>query len=731
MDIRYKNSEIEKWLSKHNAVAEDDFELVQKVELMANVWHIDDDKDKTDVDSEKEPEEKDEEPEKEPEKEQPPISEKEDTDYLNPLYSGQSERVKQLKKKKIWVLINPFYRVYATVKVRMILFLREDKREAMIAAKNKSANKVKNFAGKVVRRVKTINGKILFKWRNRRSVIERRNKRFIEGITYSPEKIAEQRSTRFTKNVKFSVVVPLFNTPEQYLRDMIESVLNQTYENLELCLEDASDAEHVETVERICMEYAKKDARVHYEKLLKNDGIAENTNRCIEMATGNYIALLDHDDMYHPGALFACMECIEKEDAELVYTDEMTFQSESLEKIVMMHFKPDFSMQNLKGVNYICHLCVFKRSLLDQTGMFDNAYNGSQDHDMMLKLTSVAKVVSHVPEIMYFWRVHPQSVSMNINAKSYAIDAGKAAVRDNELRAGRKAEVFSSCICATHYRLEYQMEKEELVSIIILNKNTGAALAKLVDSIRKRTTYTNYEILIVDMNSTEKETLEYLSMIREEDGISVIIAQTASLSKVINEAVRVASGSCLAFLEANMEIVKRGWLNRMVPYAMQEEIGMIGAKITDSMGIMRSAGYIAGLGEDGIAVPIGKGFPYDAQGYMGRWYYVHNVSMISLWGTVMQKSKFEKIGGLDEELSTEYAAFDLCLRELGQKKQIAVDSYVITLEHEILFTELSGEDTMQHDQAYMKEKWRAFFEKGDPYYNKNLSRTGSFNYDYE
>lgn len=702
MDSAYKNKQIEKWLTEHKAAVDDEFYMVERVDYMENVWKIDGGQEDKSIKSE-------------------------DMDAQSPLYSGQSEKVKQLKKKKIWIVINPVYRIYANVKVRWILFARGVKESGLIWAWNRFLGKIKRFGTRVLNKLRALKNKIANRWRNRKSVIRKRNRIVMERITYSPEKIAKQRETKFARNVKCSVVVPLYNTPERYLRDMIESVLDQTYANLELCLGDASDAEHVAAIERVCREYEHKDSRVRYKKLAKNDGIAENTNRCIEMATGDYIALLDHDDMYHPGALFACVECIEKENAEFIYTDEMTFKGDRLENVETLHFKPDFSAQNLKGVNYICHLCVFKKSLLEQTGMFDDAYNGSQDHDMILKLTSVAKVVSHIPEILYFWRVHPQSVSMNISAKSYAIDAGRAAVRDNEKRAGRKAEVFSSCICATHYRLEYPMVEEESVSIIILNHNGGTKLARLIDSVKKRTEYTNYDIILADLQSTDHETEEYLSLIEEEEKVRVIRTGTDCATKAANMAVKEAAGSCLVFLKADMEVVKRGWLKRLVPYAMQRDIGMIGSKISNDKGQLLSAGYIAGLGEDGIAVPIGKGLPYDTLGYMGRGYYVHNVSLLSLWGSAIRKNEYEAVGGLDEKLTIEYAVFDLCLRELARKKQVVLDSYVIMLEHVASEKAKSAKD----DMAYMKEKWRAFFEKGDPYYNKNLSRTGSFNYDYE
>lgn len=678
MNLEYKNQEIDQWLSAHNVSLPEKSAMVEKVEKVSSVWYI------AEVDP------------------------NEDMDAYNPLYGGQSERVKQLKKKKIWILINPVYRIYANVKVRIILFCRTDKKVFFTTTKKRIQNK----------------------WKNRKSVIRRRNRAFLKKLRYSPEKIKEQQETVFKEPVKFSVIVPLFNTPERYLRDMIESVLNQTYSNLELCLGDASDAEHIETVAGICNEYAAADKRVRYKKLEKNAGIAENTNRCIEMASGDYIALLDHDDMYHEGALFACMERIEKEGAEFIYTDEMTFEKDKIENIVTLHFKPDFSMQNLKGVNYICHLCAFKKSLLEKTGMFDDRYNGSQDHDIILKLTSAAKKVSHIPEILYFWRVHPQSVSMNINAKSYAIDAGKAAVRDNEKRAGRDAEVFSSCICATHYRLEYQLEKEEMISIIIANQNNGTALAKLIDSIKKRTTYKNYEIEIVDFGSTEEAALEYLKLIGQEDDISVMTSNGASISAVLNRAVENAKGAYVVFLESNMEILKASWLHRMVSYAMQKDIGVVGQRMMNSFGLLEEAGYIAGLGKDGVALPIEYGNDYAALGYMGRMYYVHNVSLVSLWGMMVKTEEFKQLGGLDEALQTRQAGFDFCLKELERGRQVVLDPYVLNLRYKKPLENLETEEAFFADAAAIKARWQDFFAKGDPYYNKHFAKDGSFTYDY-
>ena len=581
----FENNQVENWIQENHAAVTAEDKMVDDVRLFANEWEI--------VEQEKMAAE---------------------DDLHNPVYAGQSDRIKRLKKKKIWKFIAPLYRLYANVKVRIILICKTSKKEVI---------------GSIVRKVKN---KLLSK-----IMIKRRNKRFIAKITLSKEQLEEQRNTKFSKDVKFSIMVPLYNTPEQFLRDMIGSVQAQTYGNWELCLADGSDAEHAE-VGRICGEYAAKDSRIVYRKLEKNEGISENTNECIRMSTGNYIALFDHDDMLHPAALFRCMQEIEKNDAEFIYTDEMTFEKDS---IVTLHFKPAFSPQNLNGVNYICHLSVFKKSLLEKTGLYDNHYDGSQDHDMILKLTTVAKHVSHIPEVLYFWRVHPQSVSMNINAKTYAIDAGRNAVKDNEARLGRKTEVFSSCICATHYRLEYELQENPLVSILVVNNGSGKGLARLVDSIVKRTEYDNYEICIADFGKSSRETQQFLALAEQEPFIQVRrFEEDVTPAAACNQMAESVRGEYLVFLEADMEILDSRWLNRLLMYTMQDDIAVTGSRIIDPGKFIQEAGYIIGIGADGIAHPVEHGNTFSAPGYIGRMYYAHNVSAVSMWGMMVEKKAF-------------------------------------------------------------------------------------------
>ncbi|MBQ2101453.1 MAG: glycosyltransferase [Lachnospiraceae bacterium] len=250
----------------------------------------------------------------------------------------------------------------------------------------------------------------------------------------TPEQAAAERATTFPRMVKISILVPLYNTPKEFLVEMIESVTGQTYPNWELCLADGSDAEHA-FVGEVCKEYAAKaDGRIVYKKLDKNMGISGNTNACLTLATGEYIGLFDHDDVLHPSVLFEYVKAINEQGADYLYCDEITFKSGDINKMLTLHFKPDYAPDNLRANNYICHFSVFSRELLDGTELFRTQFDGSQDHDMILRLTDNAKKIVHVPRVMYYWRSHAGSVASGIEAKPYAIAAAKGAVAEHSFQ---------------------------------------------------------------------------------------------------------------------------------------------------------------------------------------------------------------------------------------------------------------------------------------------------------
>ncbi|MBQ4276028.1 MAG: glycosyltransferase [Lachnospiraceae bacterium] len=303
------------------------------------------------------------------------------------------------------------------------------------------------------------------------------------------ERRIKEESKEYSTKVTFSILVPLYNTPEFFLHEMIDSVISQTYKDWELCLADGSDAEH-EYVGNICLEYAKGDKRIIYKKLEKNEGISGNTNECYKMATGEYIGLFDHDDILHPSVLYKYREAVDN-GADYIYCDEATFVDGDIDKMITVHFKPDFAIDNLRANNYICHFSVFKRELLNETELFRTKYDGSQDHDMILRLTGLAKHVVHVPGIYYYWRAHAGSVASDINAKSYAIDAAKRAVSDHLKTNGiYNTTITSSRAFETIFRLHYEVIGEPLVSILV-EDDTEECIA----AINKWNTYKNIEII--------------------------------------------------------------------------------------------------------------------------------------------------------------------------------------------------------------------------------------------
>lgn len=324
----------------------------------------------------------------------------------------------------------------------------------------------------------------------------------------------KEENTKFANNYCVSIVVPLYNTPENFLIQMIESVCTQTYANWQLCLTDGSDEKHG-NVQSICQKYAKEDSRICYKKLEKNLGISENTNAGLEMARGEYIALFDHDDLLHPSALYEVMCCVETSGAEVIYTDEATFFGKE-SRLLSVHRKPDFFMENLCADNYICHLTVFKKSLLQITGGFRKEYDGSQDHDMIFRLCEVATKICHIPKVLYFWRAHENSVALHTEAKKYVVEAGVKAVKSHFARMNQKAIVEVLPVDMLMYRVTYEhpWSVEKDITIIYEEKNW-------MEKVHQ--TKSPFILLLQPkMKKPEKETLQFLLMHMAKDEVVAV-----------------------------------------------------------------------------------------------------------------------------------------------------------------------------------------------------------------
>lgn len=321
---------------------------------------------------------------------------------------------------------------------------------------------------------------------------------------------ARQQAAVFPRMVKISILVPLWNNQREFQIEMLDSVMNQTYGNWELCLADGSDEQH-SYIGDICKEYAARaNGRIVYRKLEKNGGIAGNTNECLKLATGEYIGLFDQDDILHPSVLYEYVKAINEQGADYLYCDETTFKSGDINKMLTMHFKPDYAPDNLRANNYICHFSVFARELLDGNELFRPKFDGSQDHDMILRLTDNAKKIVHVPKLMYYWRSHAGSVAAGIEAKPYAIEAAKGAVAEHLRKHGYEHfQILSTRAFETIFRIRYEIIGTPKISIIIANRDHRVDLERCVSSVLEKSTYDNYEIIIVENNSTTKEIRDY------------------------------------------------------------------------------------------------------------------------------------------------------------------------------------------------------------------------------
>lgn len=541
---------------------------------------------------------------------------------------------------------------------------------------------------------------------------------------YDAEVLDKQCKTVFSKNIKFSIIVPLYNTPDKFLKQMIQSVLDQTYSNWELCLADGSDKKHA-NVKKICCKYAKDDPkkRIIYKKLEKNLGISENTNAAISLASGDYITLFDHDDLLHPSALYEVMNVICTNNADFIYTDENTFDT-SPDKAYCPNFKPDYAPDTLRSYNYICHLTTFKTTLLKKTGLFRKEFDGSQDYDMILRLTECAEKIVHIPKILYYWRCHKNSVASDISAKPYTMTAAKKALAEHLRRVGLEGTVTDAANPST-YRIKYIISDSPLVSIIIPNKDHTDDLDVCIKSIIEKSTYTNYEIIVTENNSTKKETFEYYEKIEKQySNVKVIKWEHEfNYSKINNFAFKYCSGEYLILLNNDIEILTPEWIEEMLMFNQRSDVGAVGMMLYYPDNTIQHAGVIVGLG--GVAGHSHKYFPRNHVGYMYRLTLTQNLSAVTAAALMVKRSVFEEVNGLDEDFAVAFNDIDFCMKIRDCGHLIVWTPYAEAYHHE---SKSRGvEDTPEKQLRFAGEvnrfhkKWGEFLKHGDPYYNKNLT----------
>jgi O-antigen biosynthesis protein len=529
----------------------------------------------------------------------------------------------------------------------------------------------------------------------------------------------KKENEAFSYKPKISIITPVYNVDEKFLRLAIESIINQVYSNWELCLAD--DASTKSTIKKILQEYSSKDSRIKVKYLEKNQGIAGASNQAFSLCTGDYVGFMDDDDELYVNTLFEVVKLINQDRTlDLIYTDDDKIDLEGYR--IEPYFKPDWSPDLLLSFGYINHFTVYRKSLLDELNGLRLGLDGSQDYDLLLRATEKTNKIGHIPKPLYGWRKIPGSTAGDNRAKDYAHDAAARALRDALIRRGIEGDVIRLPLPGL-FRIKYELEKKSLITIIIVTHDKPKLLRNLLGSIETKTNYRNYEILVIDRKSEEKETLDYLKtlkhkVIRYEEGLNY--------SKVVNFATKFASGVHLLFMNDDMEVINSDWLETLLEHSQRREVGVVGNlllypkdKNSNLGGFIQHAGLVLGSRN-----PVGHVFyqlnpSHDSYHHLHR--VVRNVTAVTGACMMIKKKIFEEAGGLDENLSVTYNDIDFCLR-------------VSSLGYSIIYTPFSqlyhyegatrGNLEPTEDERYFLNKWKNKIFQRDPFYNQNLSLFG-------
>jgi GT2 family glycosyltransferase len=564
---------------------------------------------------------------------------------------------------------------------------------------------------------------------------------WFEKYRASEEELARQRrqSRKLPCRPLISVVVPCYRTPEKYLVEMMDSVRNQSYENWQLCLMDATPSCEVEEiVQKFCE--SRQEKRIYYQRLKENLGISENTNAGLKAARGEWIGFLDHDDLLAPEAFYEITALINREpEVEVIYSDEdQVEETRQGLKHKKPHFKPDFSPDLLCSNNYITHFLCVKNTVLKKTGGFRKEFDGAQDYDFILRCTELAKKTGHVPRVLYHWRVHSNSTADNPLSKTYAYEAGQRALQEHLARTGRKGEVMQ----LPHfgfYRVKYAVEGTPLVSILIPNKDQAAVLRRCIDSIQK-SSYQNYEIIIIENNSTEPEIFAYYQELLGEQPFSqdscregklpggqrvriVVWDSGFNYSAINNFGASYADGSYLILLNNDIEIITESWIEELLGNCQRPGVGITGARLYYPDNTIQHAGIVVGI--DGIAANMFPGLPRGREGYYHKAAIQLNYSAVTAACLMVSREVFEELHGLEEELTVAFNDLDFCLRAGKAGYLVVYDPFAEAYHYESKTR--GAEDTEEKlrrfgdEIEFIRIRWIDLLKQGDPYYNPNFS----------
>ena len=521
-----------------------------------------------------------------------------------------------------------------------------------------------------------------------------------------------------------SIVVPVFNTPAKFFKEMLQSVQKQTYRRWQLVLVDASDETHPAASE-LARTAAKQDSRVVYRKI-ENGGIAANTTAGFALATGEYLTLLDHDDVLYPNALFECVQTIQNTGADFVYSDEIVL-SENLKALGGYHFKPDFAPDYLRGCNYITHLAVFSRSLLEEAGAAEYPeFDGAQDHELILRLTEKARRIEHIKKVLYIWRGHAGSTAAGMEAKPYALAAGERAINAQLKRLGLPGQAAAIDGAPGAYRLRYELTGSPLVSVLIPNKDHAEDLQRCLSSLYAKAGYDNFEVLVIENNSTDPATFAYYDTLPEKFPRCRVVRYEGAFnfSAVNNFGAQFAAGEHLLLLNNDIEVLSEGFLRELLSYSQRPDVGAVGAKLYYPDDTIQHAGVLMGI--NGSAGHSHKSYPRKAVGDLYRLITTQNYMAVTGACLMTKTALYREAGGLDEEqFAVAYNDVDYCLK-LWEKGLLNV--YTPCAEAYHYESKSRGLDTLsenakryEREKANFYAKYQRYIDNYDPYYNPHFN----------
>ena len=538
------------------------------------------------------------------------------------------------------------------------------------------------------------------------------------------KELEQQRGTRFEWKPKFSIVVPLYKTPEEYLRAMVDSVKQQTYANWQLCLSDGSGVDS--PLKEVLEELQTREPRIKVVSHQEPLKISENTNAAIQEADGDFIVFADHDDVLTPNALFECVEALNNHSkTKIIYSDEDKMSMDGKEYF-QPHFKPDFNIDLLCTVNYICHLFVVQRDIIEQVGVLRSEYDGSQDYDFVFRCVEAVteEQIYHVPKILYHWRCHKNSTSENPQSKLYAFDAGQRAIQDHYKRIGVNAEVYKGEYLGL-YRTRFIRDYDPLISILIPNKDHSKDLKRFIESIENKSTYKNYEYIVIENNSVEEATFAYYKELEKENPKVRVVYWDGifNYSAINNFGAQYAKGEYLLLLNNDTEIINPDCLEELLGYCMREDVGIVGARLYYEDDTIQHAGVVVGFG--GIAGNCFVHQPRSANGYFSRIISAQDYSAVTAACLMVKKHIFDQVGGLTEELVVAFNDVDFCLKVRQAGYLVVYNPYAELYHYESKSRGL--EDTPEKVARFNREieifakRWPDILRDGDPFYNPNLT----------